>query len=74
MNIKKIDVVRGRAIIDPRFREQLLSNPTGVAGEYGVTEQEILDLLTDLSPEDLEKYHSLALQRLEESAEYQKAL
>jgi hypothetical protein len=74
MKTNDASYVKGRAILDVQFRKALIANPRLIAANYDVSLEEVESILTLFDEETLSSYRELAQQRLEESAEYQKAL
>jgi len=72
--ITKLDYVKGRAILDLHFRNALFANPYLIAQKYDVSVAEVEEFLATFDEAAFSSYAELAQERLEESAEYQKAL
>lgn len=66
--------VKGKAILDVQFRKALIANPRLIVANYDISLEEVESILALFDEETLSSYRELAQQRLEESAEYQKAL
>jgi hypothetical protein len=74
MSSKALDYVKGKAIVDLGFRQTLLSNPEDIASQFGIDKADIRNLLTTFGSQEMIAMSSLAEERLDESARYQKAL